>query len=517
MIQWKLSELLEKAGIQVPVSQPDLVLTSLTDNSGRVEPSSIFVAVRGSERDGHAFISDAIEKGAKAVVVEQQIPPYKGVEIIKVPDTKEALGRLAHAWYGNPTARMLVFGVSGTNGKTTTTYLLESICRAAGLSPGVVGTIEYRFAGHVEPAANTTPSALVLADLFARMRRHGVAAVAMEVSSHAAHQKRIAGVEFDVGILTNITQDHLDYHGTMEAYAAAKRSFYFDFLLRSRTKAMTPWAVFNIDDAWGRKFSEEFPASQLTYGLSEDAVFHPEDLQMDARGISFRVQTPSGKSLKITSPLLGQFNVQNILGAVAAAYAAGIDAEAIAQGIREMQGVPGRFERVDVGQPFPVVVDYAHTPDALERVLANARLLTQHGRLITVFGCGGERDPLKRPLMGEVAAKASDYVIVTNDNPRREDPEQIAKMIVEGIKRTALPPDSWRVILDRREAIAHALDIAKKGDCVLLAGKGAEPYLDIGGVKIPYDDRETARELLRERFDSLGRRRRTKTPREKSA
>lgn len=511
-IRWKLAELLQKANLPFSVAQPDLTLTGLTDNSSRVEPGALFVAIRGSERDGHAFISDAIEKGAKAVVVEQDIPPYEGVEILRVPDTKEALGALAHAWYGNPTAHMLVFGVSGTNGKTTTTYLLESICTAAGLSAGVVGTIEYRFANQHEPAPNTTPSALVLAELFSRMRRHGVAAVAMEVSSHAAHQKRIAGIEFDVGILTNITQDHLDYHGTMEAYAAAKRSFYFDFLLRRRFKSTTPWAVFNTDDTWGQRFAADFTAAKLTYGLQEGALFRPLDLELDARGTHFRVKTPSGTELTITSPLLGYFNVFNILGAVAAAYAAGLDPRAIEQGIQALQGVPGRFERVDVGQPFAVIVDYAHTPDALQRVLDNARRMTPKGRIITVFGCGGERDPSKRPVMGEIVASVSDYVVVTNDNPRREDPERIAAMIVEGIKRTALPESSWRVLLDRREAIGHAFDMARKGDCVLIAGKGAEPYIDIGGIKIPYDDRETARTLLRERFDKLGRRRRDRKP-----
>jgi UDP-N-acetylmuramoyl-L-alanyl-D-glutamate--2,6-diaminopimelate ligase len=506
-----MDELFARAGLDIADVPADIIVTSLTDNSNNVEPGTVFVAIKGSQRDGHTFISDAVEKGARVILAEQPIPPYRGVHIFQVPDTKEVLGRLAHAWYGNPTAHMLVFGVSGTNGKTTTTYLLESICRAAGVSAGVIGTIEYRFAGQSEAAPNTTPSALVLANLFARMRRAGVGAVAMEVSSHAAHQKRIAGIEFDVGILTNITQDHLDYHGTMEAYAEAKKTFYFDFLLRSRMKGTKPWAVFNHDDVWGKRFAAEFPAAYLTFGLDEGAQLRPENLIVSSRGISFTLTLPDGRRIEIRSPLLGYFNVQNILGAIGAAYAAGVDSDAIQRGVTELQGVPGRFERVDVGQPFAVIVDYAHTPDALQRVLANARQMTPSGRIITVFGCGGERDPSKRPLMGEAVASVSDYVIVTNDNPRREDPETIAAMIVEGIRRTSLPADQWRVILDRREAIGHALDVARKGDCVLIAGKGAEPYIDIGGVKLPYDDRETARQLLRERFDSLGRRKRSKS------
>lgn len=506
--QWTLGELLAQAGIALDVADPSVRLRSLTDNSGHVEPGALFVAVHGPLRDGHAFISDAVEKGAVAVVVEQDIPPYESVQILRVADTKEALGRLAHAWYGHPTRNMLVFGVTGTNGKTTTTYLLESICRAAGLSPGVIGTIEYRYAGQHEPATNTTPSALTLAGLFARMHHHGVAAVAMEASSHAIDQKRIAGIEFDVAILTNITQDHLDYHGTMEVYAAAKRALFFDFLLRPRTKRTEPAAVFNHDDACGRRFAADFPARCLTYGLEEGAQLRPRDLEVSPRGITFTLTLPDGRELPIRSPLLGYFNVQNILGAVAGAIAAGLDAASIEQGVAALEGVPGRFERIDVGQPFAVIVDYAHTPDALERVLANARQMTPQGRLITVFGCGGERDPFKRPLMGQAVASVSDYVVVTNDNPRRDDPEAIAAMIVEGIRRTPLPPDCWRVILDRRAAIAHAFDVARKGDCVVIAGKGAEPYIDIGGVKMPYDDRETARELLRERFDVRGRRKR---------
>jgi len=508
---WKLGELFNAAGVIAEISEPEAVVSSLTDNSSHVEPGSLFVSVKGATRDGHAFISDAVERGASALVVQEDVPPYGSVQIVRVPDTREILGKLAHAWYGHPTSHMLVFGVSGTNGKTTTTYLLESILEAAGLSPGVIGTIEYRFGDTRIAATNTTPSSLVLAELFARMREAGVNAVAMEVSSHAADQRRIAGIEFDVGILTNITQDHLDYHVTMEAYASAKRSFYYDFLLRPRRKSGKPTAVFNVDDRWGRMFADEFPAAKVTFSLEGNAELCPTQLVVNASGIRFSVKLPDGQILNIESSLLGYFNVQNILGAIGAAWAAGIAPSAIAEGIRKLSGVPGRFERIDVGQPFAVVVDYAHTPDALSRVLTNARQMTPGGRLITVFGCGGERDATKRPRMGEVVARLSDYVIVTNDNPRREDPERIAAMIIEGVKSTSLPEDRYAVILDRPKAIAHAFDIAQKGDCVIIAGKGAEPYLDIGGVKIPYDDRETARELLRERFDKRGRRRTKRT------
>ncbi len=494
---WTLAKLFEEAGIPHPFQHPNREVVALTDNSNRCVPNSLFVAVRGTNADGHAFISDAIERGAVAVVVEQDIPPYDSVEIIRVEDTREALGKLAHAWYGHPSRDLLVIGVSGTNGKTTTTYLLESIFSAAGLQAGVIGTIEYRFADQRLPAPNTTPTALILAETLAKMRAAGVQAVAMEVSSHSADQKRIAGIEFDVGILTNITQDHLDYHKTMEAYAAAKRSFYFDFLLRPKAgaKKREAVAVFNHDDSYGRKFAAEFPGKKFTFGLDQGADLYPADLTVDATGIRFTLAGNAAPTLEIESPLLGYFNVQNILGAIGGAIAAGLPADAIARGVAALSGVPGRFERIAAGQPFAVVVDYAHTPDALERVLANARQMTK-GRVITVFGCGGERDPIKRPLMGKVVAGASDYIVVTNDNPRREDPQQIAAMILSGIQEVNFPEEALRVILDRREAIAHALAEAREGDCVLIAGKGAEPYMDINGVKIPYDDRETARELL---------------------
>ncbi len=507
--EWTLGQLFAEAEITAAVADPTCRLTCLTDNSGRVEPGALFVAIQGPLHDGHLFISDAVEKGAVAILVEKEISAYDGVQIIRVPDTKEALGRLAHAWHSHPSCSMKVFGVTGTNGKTTTTYLLESICAMAGQRPGVIGTIEYRFCGHRKEAKNTTPSALELASLMACMRDEcGTMAVAMEASSHAAHQKRIVGIEFDVAILTNITQDHLDYHGTMEEYAACKRSIFFDYLLRPRKKSTEPWAVFNADDPWGKRWAQEFPGNVVTYGIREEAQVRPRDLQVGPAGIFFAVTLPDGADVAIRSPLLGHFNVQNILGAIAAAWAAGLAPQHIAEGIATLGGVPGRFERIDVGQPFAVVVDYAHTPDALERVLDNARLMTPKGRIITVFGCGGERDPHKRPLMGQAVASRSDYVVVTNDNPRREDPQAIAAAIVEGIRRTSLPQESYRVILDRRAAIAHAFDVAQKGDCVIIAGKGAEPYIDIGGIKIPYDDRQTARDLLRERFDRLGRRKR---------
>jgi UDP-N-acetylmuramoyl-L-alanyl-D-glutamate--2,6-diaminopimelate ligase len=495
--KWKIEDLFQAAGVEARLADPNAELTGITDNSRQVEPGFLFVATRGTQCDSHLFISDAVERGAAAVVVGQDIPAYGNVEVVRLEDSRDGLGRLSHAWYGNPTRHMHVFGVSGTNGKTTTTYLLESILSHAGLNPGVIGTIEHRYAGRRQAATNTTPSALQLAQLMAQMRAEGVDAVAMEVSSHSVDQQRIAGIEFDVGILTNITQDHLDYHKTMEAYAAAKSAFYFDYLLRPKRGAgkPAPSAVFNLDDEWGARFASEFPGGKLTFGSHESADVYPVDLELGASGVRFTVPGPGGDNIAIRSPLLGQFNVMNILGAISAAIAAKLPSAAIRDGIAALASVPGRFDRVFEGQEFAVVVDYAHTPDALERVLANARSMTG-GCLITVFGCGGDRDPVKRPIMGKVAGSLSDVVILTNDNPRTEDPASIAAMVLEGIRQSPIAGEQTLVLLDRRVAIETALGMAKPGDFVMIAGKGAEDYQILGLEKVHFDDRETARECL---------------------
>ena len=495
-----LSALLEAAGIPLPAPpDPDPVITSVTDNSSQVEPGSLFVATRGSKTDSHLFISDAVERGVAAVIVERETPAYRGVPVLRVEDSRDALGRIAHAFHGNPSADMLVIAVSGTNGKTTTTYLLESILKAAGYNPGVIGTIEYRYAGRRVEASNTTPSALQIARLLAEMRDAGVNALAMEASSHAMDQRRISGIRFDCAILTNVTQDHLDYHGSMEAYAEAKLLLYADHLLRpgNRKHGRDPVAVFNRDDHYGAAFAASFAARHLTFGLEAGADVHASDVEFLPSGVRFRVDTPDGP-LAVESPLLGMFNVQNILGALAAALAVGIDRDKVLEGIRTLRNVRGRFEVVDCGQDFTVVVDYAHTPDALERILANARAMTP-GRVITVFGCGGDRDNTKRPIMGRVAATQSDLAILTNDNPRTEDPERIAGMVLEGIRAAGVAEDLYRVVLDRRAAIGEAIAMARGGDTVLIAGKGHEDYQILGTEKVHFDDAEVAREFLADR------------------
>jgi UDP-N-acetylmuramoyl-L-alanyl-D-glutamate--2,6-diaminopimelate ligase len=497
--RWKLSELFEAAGLQLPPRSLNPIVTSITDDTRRIERGCLFVATIGSKVDSHVFISDAVDKGAAAIIVQRETPHYRGVDIVQVADSRDALGRLAHAWHGNPSRDMLVMAVTGTNGKTTTTYLMEAILRAAGYEPGVLGTIEYRFKGKSREAANTTPSAMQLAQLFAEMRDAGVNAVAMEASSHAADQRRISGIEFDACILTNITQDHLDYHGTMEAYAEAKKSIFVGYLMRKTsggTHKKGPAAAFNLDDEYARKFANEFPAKKLTFAVDNPAAdLRATNIQMSGSESSFRVESADGP-VDVHMHLVGMFNVHNALGAMAAAKAVGLPQDAILKGLAELPAVPGRLEKVAAGQPFLVLVDYAHTPDALERVLVNSRAMTT-GRLIAVFGCGGDRDPGKRPIMGKSAAELADYVVVTNDNPRTEDPEKIADQVMAGVMEVGLPLENVARILDRKAAIEHALALAQPGDCVVIAGKGHEDYQILGHEKIHFDDREVARNFLR--------------------
>ena len=495
----KLRELLVEAGVAAPANVPDVEVTGVTDNSREVQPGSLFVALRGTRTDSHVFVPDAAARGAAAVIVGREIAAANGICQITVKDSAHALGMLAHTVRGNPSSDMLVIGVSGTNGKTTTTFIIESILREAGYNPGVIGTIEYRYAGKRIKASNTTPSAVMLASMMSEMREAGVNAVAMEVSSHAIAQERIAGIEFDVAALTNITQDHLDYHRTMEEYAAAKKRLYFDFLHRSKHKSLIsePVAVFGTDNSYGRDFAAEYRQRKLTFGLNSKADLHATDVEYLPKGARFKVNT-GDEVLEIASPLLGQFNVQNVLGAIAAAKGAGLPNQAIVDGIRKMMPVAGRFEQVDCGQDFTVIVDYAHTPDGLERVLQSAREMTS-GRIVTVFGCGGDRDSRKRPIMGRIAGNLSDFVVVTNDNPRTENPVTIADMALQGVQDSRLSRDRVQVILDRRDAIHSAIRLAHAGDIVVIAGKGHEDYQILNSETIHFDDREVAREMLQQR------------------
>jgi UDP-N-acetylmuramoyl-L-alanyl-D-glutamate--2,6-diaminopimelate ligase len=435
-------------------------VSGLTDDSRRVDDGTCFVAVRGLRVDGRRYIPEAVTRGASAVVAEAPDPlPGGPVGRILVPDTRRALPRLADAYFGHPSRALTVVGVTGTNGKTTTSYLVEALLRAGGRPTGVIGTIRYVVGPRVREAGQTTPDALELQGLLAEMVAAGVGGVAMEVSSHALELRRVDGIAFDVAIFTNLTQDHLDLHRTMEAYGAAKRRLFFELLpvAGKAGAAGPPRAVLNADDPVGAGWAVELAASRpgavLTFGLGGGHDIRARAYESGLAGITLDAETPIGR-VALASPLAGEHNVMNLLGAIGAGVALGLPAAAIAEALAGVGSVPGRFERVDAGQPFLVVVDYAHTPDALRRVLETARRLTR-GRLGVVFGAGGDRDRAKRPLMGRAAAEWSDRIWLTSDNPRSEEPAAIIAEIARGVVPS--PNEGYTEHPDRREAIRAAL------------------------------------------------------------
>jgi UDP-N-acetylmuramoyl-L-alanyl-D-glutamate--2,6-diaminopimelate ligase len=411
-----------------------------------------------------------------------------------VASARAALGRLADAYYDHPSRDLTLVGITGTNGKTTTSYLVEALLQARGYRTGVIGTIQYVLGDERRPAGQTTPEALALQSMLARMRDHGVRGVAMEVSSHALALARVDELTFDVAMFTNLTQDHLDFHGTFEAYRAAKRHLFE--LLASSPKPRRA-AVVNADDPSGPEMTRGLPLRVLTFGLGERADVRALHHESTLAGIRLTARTPRSR-LELTSPLIGEHNVMNLLGAVTTGIALGVDDDAIVRTLGAVGTVPGRFERVRAGQPFLVVVDYAHTPDALERVLATARKLTS-GRLGVVFGCGGDRDRGKRPIMGEIAARLGDRVWVTSDNPRSERAEAIVDEVLAGTRRAGAGAGTVVTDVDRRAAIEGAIRWARAGDTVVIAGKGHETYQIVGGETLPFDDRGVARQALRAR------------------
>jgi UDP-N-acetylmuramoyl-L-alanyl-D-glutamate--2,6-diaminopimelate ligase len=439
-------------------------VTDLAYDTRAVVPGALFFCVPGDRADGHDFAAEAIERGAAALVVER--PLDLGVPQLVVPSARAAMAVAADEFFERPTDELLLAGVTGTNGKTTTTYLLHSIFDAAGMRPGLIGTIESRVGGEARPAVRTTPEAIDLQRTFRAMLDAGDRSCAMEATSHGSELGRLDRVRFKALVFTNLTQDHLDFHGTMERYFDAKRRLFSE-------AEPAPAAAINVADPWGRELAEDLRSlgrgPLLTYGLTEDA---------DIREHSF------------TTRLKGRFNAENILAAVAVSQLLGVPESAVREGIESLAGVPGRFEALDEGQPFSVLVDYAHTPDSLENVLRAAREFTA-GRLICVFGCGGDRDRGKRPQMGRVASELADVAIVTSDNPRSEDPLAIIEEILAGVVGDV------EVEPDRRTAIGKAITMAGAQDVVVIAGKGHEQGQELADRKIPFDDREVAREALR--------------------
>ncbi|MFY9904604.1 MAG: UDP-N-acetylmuramoyl-L-alanyl-D-glutamate--2,6-diaminopimelate ligase [Terriglobales bacterium] len=463
-------------------------------DSRRVRPGSVFVATKGETSDGNRFIDQAIAAGAVAIVTDSATEvPRPAVAWAQVVHGRRALARLSANFYKRPAERIASVGITGTNGKSTTAFLVESILRAAGRKTALVGTIEYHVAGKILPAPHTTPEALELNRLLAEGLGVGVTDAVMEVSSHALEQQRVFGIPFDVAVFTNLTRDHLDYHATMENYFSAKQIL-FEGCGTEPPRA----AVLNIDDEYGRqllKICKQKSAEVLSYGLSA-GDFHAESVDITPRGTRFQMVMPS-ETIAMWSPLIGRVNVYNALAASAAGYARGCSAEAIAKGIFDLARVPGRFERVDCGQPFTVVVDYAHTDDALRNLTTLAREFVDRaglrGKVITLFGCGGDRDRAKRPLMGEAAGAGSDFVVLTSDNPRSEDPIAIMNDALVGLQRSGT---KYSLEPDRGKAVAFALRQAAPGDIVLLAGKGHEKVQVTSEGEIPFDDVEVARDNL---------------------
>lgn len=470
-------------------------VTGVEYDSRRLKPGCLFVAMRGESSDGNRFIDQAIRSGAVAVVTDSSAQtPREGVAWALVPHGRRALARISENFYKRPAERIAITGITGTNGKSTTAFLIESILSVAGRKSALIGTIEYHVAGNVYPAPHTTPEALELARLFSEALGKGATDAIMEVSSHALAQQRVFGVPFDVAVFTNLTRDHLDFHKSMEEYFSAKRVL-FEGCGTDAPRAV----VTNLDDQYGAEladFSRRRSSVVLTYGWSQ-GDFHAENTEITPRGTRFDIVTPEEK-LAIFSPLIGRVNVYNILAASAAGYARGSSPEMIVKGIAELTHVPGRFQRVDCGQPFTVVVDYAHTDDALRNLTALARDFVSRdsgtSRVITLFGCGGDRDRAKRPLMGEAAGRGSDYVVLTSDNPRSEDPAAIINDALVGLQRTGA---KYVVEVDRRKGIRAAIDQARPGDIVLLAGKGHEKVQVSREGSHPFDDVEVAREALR--------------------
>lgn len=477
----------------------EVEITDVTDDSRRVKTGSVFVAVKGERADGHVFVRQAVTAGAAALVVQEQWPQAgpparSSVPIIRVADTRRALGLLASRLHHDPSSRLRMVGVTGTNGKTTVTYLCKAVLEGAGRRTGLIGTVAYQIGPTRLQASHTTPGAVELQALLATMVEAGLDSAVMEVSSHALALDRVAGCEFDVAVYTNLTQDHLDFHTDMEEYFEAKLRL-FTGLTPAGRKPGPKRAIINIDDARGPRICEATRVPVWTYSLHQVSDLRAEDPRLSLAGTSFTAVTPVGR-FRVESRLVGAHNVSNILAAIGVALHEGLSPDEIREGIRSVQDVPGRFERVEAGQDFMVLVDYAHTEDALIRLLETAQAF-KTGRIITVFGCGGDRDRGKRPRMGRAAAQRSDLVILTSDNPRSEDPMAILGQVEAGL-REALDPARvrCRVIVDRRQAIEAAIREAQRGDMVLIAGKGHEDYQIVGAERLHFDDREVAREVL---------------------
>jgi UDP-N-acetylmuramoyl-L-alanyl-D-glutamate--2,6-diaminopimelate ligase len=463
-------------------------------DSRRVQPGDLFVALKGEKTNGALFIDEAAAGGAVAFACDHDPAAKAAIPFLKVPDARRFLAEAARALHGDPASHLQLAAITGTNGKTTTAHLIDAIFRHAGLTSCLAGTLGMRIGGQSFPSAHTTPEASDLAAFLHQALQAGCTHGALEVSSHALAQKRVFGTRFTVGVYSNLTPEHLDFHRDMESYYAAKRLL---FLPEGGNAIRT--AVINTDDDYGRRLASEVPAPVVRYGFGPDADVRVREFRTGPEQTELSFATPAG-DLAVRTRLVGRPNIYNIMAAAGAALSLGIQPSAVRVGIESLRTVPGRLEPVCAGQNFSVFVDYAHTPDALEKLLETARPLAA-GKVITVFGCGGDRDRRKRPVMGEIAARLSDEVIATSDNPRSEDPQQILAEIEPGLKRGRAP---YRLLPDRREAIRCALAIACPGDVMVIAGKGHEDYQIIGNRIFPFDDRAVAQELIHQMLHVQG-------------
>lgn len=492
----KLSALFEGAETSVPAAAGDLDIRQVSCDSRKVEPRALFFALHGAKADGNAFIRDAVARGAVAIVSEDASPAALPTSItwIRVREARKALAMAAANFFEQPAKVLRLVAVTGTNGKTTTTSLVDSIIKASGAKTGLFGTIAYHTPLGDYPAPNTTPESLDLQGFLAEIRDAGGRFAVLEASSHSLAMDRLWGCHFAAAVFTNLTREHMDYHKNFDDYFAAKLRLF------EGTGAGAPdVAVINTDDPYGKRLAG-LAANIITYGLESPAQLTTKRFQLTFSGLSFAAQTPDGK-VQVESTLVGRINVYNILAAIGAARALGLSNDFIEAGIRNLKNVSGRFQPIDVGQPFAVIVDYAHTDDALENLIRTARELNAKGRIITLFGCGGGKDRTKRPVMGEVSGRLSDLTILSSDNPKMEDPLKIISDIVVGLQKTS---GKYIIEPDREKAIGLAIDEARPGDTLLLAGKGHENYQIVGDQKLQFDDGEVARRALRERgYDRL--------------
>lgn len=487
----QLHELLELG--ELLQGDPGCEISRVCYDSRRVEPGSLFVAIPGFRHDGHDFVAEALARGASALMVERPVPVDPQVPVLKVPGARAAMAQAACRLYRWPSRRLRVCGVTGTKGKTTTTHLIRAVLMEQGQRVGLLGTVHNYIGDEVLPVEHTTPESADLQELLDRMTAAGSAYAVMEVSSHALELHRVDGVEFDAAVFTNLTRDHLDFHADLDAYREAKGKL-FRSLGAGAVKPGPKVAVLNADDPVSAYYRTLCAVPVMTYGVQSAADVMARDIRVTPEGAAYRLVTPKGE-LDLHLRLTGRFNVYNTLAAVAVALAEGVELEAVRRALERTQGVAGRLEPVVAGQPFGCFVDYAHTPDSLSNVLSTVRAFTA-GRVIVVFGCGGDRDPGKRPQMGRIAARLADYTILTSDNPRTEDPEQILRQIEAGVLEVPDAAGRYEVVADRAAAIARAVALAGPGDVVVIAGKGHETYQIFRDRTIPFDDREVARHVI---------------------